>query len=68
MSSESQTTTTNTNTTNIHTTKKEEIRALFNLWNDTLKTLNPEKVADRYTTNAILLPNVSKKLSYNTTS
>jgi len=36
-----------------------EVRSLFNLWNDALATLDPTKVADRYSTNAVLLPTVS---------
>ncbi len=36
-----------------------EARDLFHLWNDALATLDPEKVADRYSKNAILLPTVS---------
>merc|ERR1712176_1589371 len=36
-----------------------EARSLFNLWNDALATLDPTKVADRYSTNAVLLPTVS---------
>merc|ERR1712051_808386 len=38
---------------------KEEVRSLFNLWNDALLTLDPTKVADRYSSNAVLLPTVS---------
>ena len=37
----------------------EETRALFDLWNDALATLDPKKVAARYSKNAILLPTVS---------
>jgi len=37
----------------------EETRALFNLWNDALATLDPKKVAARYSKDAILLPTVS---------
>lgn len=37
----------------------EETRDLFNLWNDALATLDPSKVADRYSKKAILLPTVS---------
>jgi len=38
---------------------KEEVRSLFNLWNDALATLDPKNVADRYSSNAVLLPTVS---------
>ena len=37
----------------------EETRALFDLWNDALATLDPKKVAARYSKDAILLPTVS---------
>jgi hypothetical protein len=37
----------------------EEVRGLFNLWNNALATLDPEQVAARYSKNAILLPTVS---------
>jgi len=37
----------------------KEVRGLFNLWNDALATLEPTKVADRYSKNAVLLPTVS---------
>ena len=37
----------------------DEIRGLFNLWNDALATGDPAKVAARYSKNAILLPTVS---------
>jgi len=36
-----------------------EVRSLFNLWNGALATLDPEKVADRYSKRAVLLPTVS---------
>ena len=29
----------------------DEVRGLFNLWNDALATEDPEKVAERYSTN-----------------
>lgn len=35
------------------------MKGLFGLWNDALATLNPETVAKRYATSAILLPTVS---------
>ena len=37
----------------------EETRALFDLWNDALATLDPKKVVARYSKDAILLPTVS---------
>lgn len=37
----------------------EETRALFDLWNDALATLDAKKVAARYSKDAILLPTVS---------
>jgi uncharacterized protein (TIGR02246 family) len=41
------------------TLEKEAVQDLFYLWNDALKTLEPEIVAKRYTENPILLPTVS---------
>jgi len=38
---------------------KPEVRSLFKLWNDALKTMDPEIVANRYSRNGILLPTVS---------
>merc|ERR1712241_1545363 len=40
---------------------EQEVRDLFNLWNDALATLDPDKVASRYskTTSPCLLPTVS---------
>jgi uncharacterized protein (TIGR02246 family) len=38
---------------------KNEVRNLFNLWNDALATLDPKAVAARYTKDAVLLPTVS---------
>lgn len=43
------------------TLSDEEVRGLFNLWNDALATLDPAIVAARYSKNAILLPTVSDK-------
>mmetsp|Transcript_26828 Transcript_26828/g.63985 ORF Transcript_26828/g.63985 Transcript_26828/m.63985 type:complete len:633 (-) Transcript_26828:67-1965(-) len=37
----------------------EQVRGLFQLWNNALATLDPEQVAARYSKNAILLPTVS---------
>ena len=38
---------------------KKEVRSLFGLWNDALATLDPKQVADRYSSNGVLLPTVS---------
>jgi uncharacterized protein (TIGR02246 family) len=40
----------------------EQVRALFNDWNAALATGDPQKVADRYAPNAVLLPTVSNKV------
>ncbi len=40
---------------------KKEVRGLFDLWNNALATLDPEKVADRYSKRGVLLPTVSNK-------
>merc|ERR1712154_675233 len=36
-----------------------EVKSLFNLWNDALATLDPDQVAARYSKNPCLLPTVS---------
>jgi hypothetical protein len=36
-----------------------EVKALFNLWNDALKTKDPSTVAARYSKDAVLLPTMS---------
>ena len=41
---------------------KAQIAALFDGWNAALKTGDPEKVADRYASDAVLLPTVSNKI------
>ena len=38
---------------------KEEVQGLFHLWNDALATLDPSKVAARYSREGVLLPTVS---------
>lgn len=38
---------------------EDEVRGLFCLWNDALATLNPDKVASRYSRKPCLLPTVS---------
>lgn len=42
-------------------TNKQEIAALFDRWNNSLKTGNPVKVNANYTDNAILLATISNK-------
>merc|ERR1712038_1894398 len=42
----------------------QEVRALFGLWNDALKTGDPQKVADRYSKDAVLLPTLSDQARY----
>lgn len=41
---------------------KDEIAALFKLWNDALAHGDANKVADRYAPNAVLLPTLSNKV------
>ncbi|EJK51397.1 hypothetical protein THAOC_29434 [Thalassiosira oceanica] len=38
---------------------EDEVRGLFSLWNNALATLDPKKVADRYSKTGVLLPTVS---------
>lgn len=38
---------------------EDEVRGLFGLWNSALATLDPKKVADRYSKTGVLLPTVS---------
>ncbi|EJK63742.1 hypothetical protein THAOC_15581 [Thalassiosira oceanica] len=40
---------------------EDEVRGLFSLWNNALATLDPKKVADRYSKTGVLLPTVSDK-------
>ncbi|VXC93304.1 Calcium/calmodulin dependent protein kinase II association-domain protein [Burkholderia sp. 8Y] len=42
-------------------TSDKEIAALFDRWNDSLKTGNPQKVVANYAPRSILLPTVSNK-------
>lgn len=41
---------------------KQQIAGLFDQWNRTLQTGDPEKVADLYASDAVLLPTVSNKV------
>ena len=50
--------------TRVQKITKDEVRALFGLWNDALATGDPQKVADRYTNDAVLLPTVSNEVRY----
>ena len=43
---------------------KDEVRGLFNLWNDALATGDPQQVAAHYTEDAVLLPTLSDKARY----
>ena len=38
---------------------EDQVKSLFELWNDALATLDPKKVADRYAKISVLLPTVS---------
>jgi uncharacterized protein (TIGR02246 family) len=42
-------------------TNSQEIAALFDRWNNSLKTGNPNKVNENYTDKALLLPTLSNK-------
>jgi len=42
-----------------------QIIALFDQWNSSLSTGNPEKVAENYAPDAILIPTVSSKIRHN---
>ncbi len=44
---------------------ENEFKALFDEWNNALKTGNPEKVAALYASNAILLPTMSNLVRCN---
>ena len=41
------------------------ISSLFEVWNNALQTGDPNKVAELYEPNAILLPTVSNKVRHN---
>jgi len=42
-------------------TSNQQIAALFDRWNDSLRTLDPDKVVANYAVDAVLLPTVSDK-------
>ena len=46
---------------------QDEIAALFDQWNTALATGDPEKVADLYAPNAVLLPTLSNQIRTNRT-
>jgi len=54
--------TSSTSRTVEQTDQTKEIRALFTGWDESLATLDPEKVADRYAPDAVLLPTVSNQV------
>lgn len=45
--------------------KQKEIAALFQEWNDALKTLQPPKVVSLYDVDAVLLPTISNRVRHN---
>ncbi|MER6078509.1 SgcJ/EcaC family oxidoreductase [Streptomyces sp. NPDC001833] len=45
-----------------HEPSKKQIAGLFDRWNAALKTGDPEKVADLYAKDAVLLPTVSNRI------
>ena len=44
---------------------KIDISSLFEVWYNALQTVDPQKVAELYETNAILLPTVFNKVRHN---
>lgn len=44
---------------NCKTTDEKQVAALFDRWNDSLRTLDPDKVVANYATDGVLLPTVS---------
>lgn len=44
-----------------HPASQKQIAALFDRWNDSLKTGDPQKVVENYAPRSILLPTVSNK-------
>lgn len=49
------------NAANCPSTSEREIAALFDRWNESLRTGDPQQVADNYAEDAILLPTVSDR-------
>ena len=45
--------------------KGQDISALFEVWNNALQAVDPQKVSELYETNAILLPTISNKVRHN---
>jgi len=43
---------------------EDQVRGFFGLWNDALATGDPQKVADRYSRDAVLLPTLSDSARY----
>ena len=43
------------------TLRQQQVAALFDRWNNALKTLNPDEVVRNYAPDAVLLPTVSNK-------
>jgi len=43
---------------------EQEVRGFFDLWNQALATGDPQKVADRYSKDAVLLPTLSDSARY----
>ena len=48
-------------TQNCATVTKDQVAALFDRWNASLQTKNPEEVVKNYAADAVLLPTVSNK-------
>ena len=46
---------------NCQTTNNQQVAALFDRWNDSLRTLDPDKVVANYAPRSILLPTVSNQ-------
>lgn len=47
------------------TVSERQIRALFTQWNRSLATLDPQRVADRYAPDGVLVPTVSNQVRTN---
>lgn len=48
-----------------HVPSKTQVAALFTRWNNALKTLDPDKVAQTYRKDALLLPTLSNRPRHN---